>query len=260
MEKTAIVTGAYGEIGKAIGLKLGELSYKVVLAGRDENRLKICTNDIIRKTGNKNISYEVVDLSCHRSIKNFSERWSSPLHILINNAGTTPRNREETSEEIELQFATNVLGYFWMIEEFLKFLKDSAPSRIINVASNYAGELNLSDPEFKHRRYDNNSAYRQSKQANRMLTIAHAAKLKSYNISVNSCHPGEVNSKLSNGLGFGGYESAEQGAKTPFWLAVSPEVEGVTGKYFDDMCEVKDRFASDSEGIEKLYKLCSDYK
>ena len=154
---------------------------------------------------------------------------------LINNAGTTPRQRLETPEGIEMQFATNVLGYFWMTQAFADVLKRSAPARIVNVASYWAGDLDLADLEFKRRRYDNGIAYRQSKQANRMLTVAFAERLQGDAVTVNVCHPGDVNSKLSNDLGFGGHESPDTGARTPVWLATGQEGGEQTGRYFEHM-------------------------
>lgn len=260
-KKVAIVTGATGAIGKAIATKLAEdNSLEVVLVARNKAKVKKVVDDIISKTGNNSTRSEIADLALHSSVKELAARWKGPLHILINNAGISPPNRIETPEGIELQFATNVLGYFWMIEEMTKFLKDASPSRIVNVASQYAGELDLYDPEFKHKKYDNNTSYRQSKQANRMLTVAFAEKLKEFNITVNACHPGVVNSKLSNDLGFGGHETPEQGAKTPVWLATSNETEGITGCFFDNKQEVKDHFATDQEKIKMLFELCAAYK
>ena len=99
-----------------------------------------------------------------------------------------------TREGIEQQFATNVLGYFWMIEAFIERLKQGSGTRIVNVASYWAGGLDLHDLEFKKRRYNNDAAYRQSKQADRMLTVAFAKRLQPLDITVNACHPGDVNS------------------------------------------------------------------
>ena len=125
----------------------------------------------------------------------------------VNNAATTPRRREETPEGIELQFATNVLGYFWMMTAFRGHLVDSAPARVVNVASYWAGGLDLGDLEFERRRYDNDAAYRQSKQADRMLSVAFAERLRDAGVTANACHPEDVVSTLSRNLGFGGHET-----------------------------------------------------
>jgi NAD(P)-dependent dehydrogenase (short-subunit alcohol dehydrogenase family) len=179
--------------------------------------------------------------------------------VLINVACATPHTRLETPEGIELQFATNVLGYFWMTQAFTDYLIQSAPARVVNVASYWAGDLDLKDLEFKRRRYHNGQAYRQSKQANRMLTVAFARRLEPFGVSVNACHPGDVHSKLSSDLGFGGSESPDQGADTPVWLATSPIGQTETGKYFEHRREVRDRFAQDQEKVEALYRACEGY-
>ncbi|MCH8903206.1 MAG: SDR family NAD(P)-dependent oxidoreductase [Bacteroidetes bacterium] len=260
MNKTAIITGAYGAIGKAIALGIAQSGeYRIVLVGRDESSLKNTVEDISKGRGTDEVSYEVADLSLKSSIKSLARRIDYPVNILVNNAATCPRERKETDEGVELQFATNVLGYYWLAQELNEQLGNAAPSRIVNVASYWAGGLDLNDPEFKTRSYDNHSAYRQSKQANRMLTVASANRLDPNITTINSCHPGEVNSKLSNDLGFGGSESPEKGADTPVWLAISEEVEGVSGKYFADSSEVACKFSTDKIEIEKLYELCSKY-
>ncbi|MCB0282843.1 MAG: SDR family NAD(P)-dependent oxidoreductase [Calditrichaeota bacterium] len=258
--KTALVTGATGAIGKSIARQLAEHGdFKVVLTARDEKKAQKVTEEIIRQTGNKNVRYVMVDLSLKSAIRDFVKSWKDPLHVLINNAAVTPRQRIESAQGIELQFATNVLAYLWLTNELLEFLKQGAPTRVVNVASYYAGNLDLNDLEFKKRRYDNNSAYRQSKQANRMLTVAQAEKLKSFNITVNSCHPGDVNSQLSNNLGFGGSTPADKGAETPVWLATNPALEGVTGKFFSHEREADCQFSQDKAAIEKLYEICESY-
>ena len=218
--KVAFVTGATGAIGEAIARNIAaDHNYLVVLVVRDENYAKLVTDRIRNYTGNQNVEYKIVDLSSREEIFRFGSEWDNPLHVLVNNAATTPRSRQENQVGIELQFATNVLGYFWMIKAFTGHLARSAPSRIVNVASYWAGGLNMADLEFKNRPYNNDEAYRQSKQANRMLSSAFADILSGQNVAVVSCHPGDVNSKLSNDLGFGGHESPDQGASTPVWLS-----------------------------------------
>ena len=261
MERWAtIVTGATGAIGKAIARQLAAVpGYEVTLVGRDEARTRRAADEIVQETGNERVRYEIVDLSRQAAIEALAERWEGPLHVLVNNAAASPRDRQETAEGIELQFATNVLGYFWMTRALQEKLTQSAPSRVVNVASYWAGDLDLDDLEFKRRRYDNNRAYRQSKQANRMLTTAFAKRLEAHGVSVNACHPGDVNSKLSNDLGFGGHESPEQGADTPFWLATDPAGLEQTGLYFEHRRPTADRFTRDQEAVEALYEACLAY-
>jgi len=256
---TAIITGAYGAIGKAIARKMAEKNYSTILVGRDELNLNMAVAEIIKTTGNQEVTGELVDLSRKSSIEAFSKRWSGPLHVLINDAATGPRKRIETPEGIEMQWATNVLGYFWMTIFFSDFMEGIDDARIVNVASYWAGGLDLTDPEFRRRRYDNDAAYRQSKQANRMLTVAFAERLKLSGITVNSCHPGDVNSKLSNSFGFGGHETPDQGASTPVWVATDQKLKGITGRYFDHLQESTCSFSRDSTAVERLYESCLEY-
>jgi NAD(P)-dependent dehydrogenase (short-subunit alcohol dehydrogenase family) len=179
--------------------------------------------------------------------------------VLVNNAAVAPRRREETPEGIELQFATNVLGYFWMITAFRERLADSTPARIVNVASYWAGGLNLDDLGFERRPYDNDTAYRQSKQADRMLTVAFAERLKDAGVTVNACHPGDAVSTLSRNLGFGGHETPDQAASTPAWLATEDVGGELTGRYFEQRREVACRFGADREAVEALYRACEGY-
>jgi NAD(P)-dependent dehydrogenase (short-subunit alcohol dehydrogenase family) len=258
--KTAIVTGATGAIGKAIARQIllkGE--YHVILIARDEEKAVRTKHDIMRSTGSDDIDYKIVDLSRKAEIFSLAGLINGPVHLLVNNAAQSPRQRIETPEGIELQWATNVLGYFWMMEAFTPHLTSGTPSRIVNVASYWAGDLDLGDPEYRRRRYDNDEAYRQSKQSDRMLTVAFAERLKPLGISVNACHPGDVNSKLSNDLGYGGHETPDQGADTPAWLATSPEVEGITGKYFARRHAEICGFSRDKAAIEKLFEICKSY-
>ena len=154
-------------------------------------------------------------------------------------------------------------GMFHLTQQLLPLLSRAAtpddPARVINVASYWAGDLDVSDPEFKRRRYNNHTAYRQSKQANRMLSAAFAERLQVAGVMVNACHPGDVNSQLSNDLGFGGSQSPDQGADTPIWLATSPEVAGITGKYFEHRKEVICPFGSNREASRQLFELCNGY-
>ena len=156
-----LVTGATGAIGKAIARQLAARpDSEVVLVCRDKNKAEQTVKEIADSTENTAVRFELADLSRYGDIRRLVERWTGPLHVLINNAACTPRTRQETPENIEMQFATNVLGYFRLIDEFTDILRASAPARIVNVASYWAGGLDLNDLEFTRRSYDNDQAYR----------------------------------------------------------------------------------------------------
>lgn len=257
--KNAIVTGATGAIGKAIARQMASKGFHITIVARDETKAAKTVDEIRKSTGNPNVRFLLADLSRKADIERIASNWNEPLNVLINNAAATSRRREETPEGIEMQFATNVLGYFWMTEFFTPYLKQGAPARIVNVASYWAGDLDINDLECKSRRYNNDLIYRQSKQADRMLTVVFAEKLKSSGITVNAVHPGDVNSALSNSLGYGGHETPDEGADTPVWAATAPELEGKTGKYFERRRETPCQFAANVQLSDQLFEICRKY-
>ncbi len=259
LKEFAAVTGATGAIGFAIATQLAEQGYRLVLISRSPEKCSQAVEKIKNITGNDDVRYEIADLSKQTSIQALAASWTGPLHILVNNAAISPPTRLETTEGIELQFATNVLGYFWMTKFFSPLLIDSSPARIVNVASYWAGGLDLKDLEFKKRIYHNHESYRQSKQAIRMLTPIFARNFERTGVTVNSCHPGDVDSTLSNSLGFGGSQSPAEGAETPTWLASSETVRDVTGKYFVCKKETDCPFCSDLLKSQQLYEICQTY-
>ncbi len=259
LKEFAAVTGATGAIGFAIAAQLAKQGYHLVLISRNPEKCSQSVEKIKNLTGNDNVRFEIADLSKLTSIQSLTASWTGPLHILINNAAISPPNRLETTEGIELQFATNVLGYFWMTKFFSPLLIDSSPARVVNVASYWAGGLDFKDLEFKKRIYHNHESYRQSKQANRMLTPIFARNFEHAGVTVNSCHPGDVNSTLSNSLGFGGSQSPAEGAETPTWLASSETVQDVTGKYFERKKETYCPFSSDLLKAQQLFEICQTY-
>lgn len=257
MLKKAIVTGAYGVIGKAISEMLAEKGWSLILVGRDKPQIEKVCHEISIQTGNKQIVPAVVDLSREKEIKAFAENLHQPVYVLINNAGITPPRRLQTPEGIEMQWACNVLGYMWMMEYLQPSLIKGG--RIVNVASFYAGSLDMEDVEFIKRRYDNDTAYRQSKQANRMLSTYFAGLFKPFEITVNSCHPGEISSKLSNNLGFFYPDPPRKGADTPVWMATDPSLQQITGQYFQYRKNIPCQFSKNLSELKKLYDLCKTY-
>jgi len=257
MQKTAIITGAYGVIGRAIAEIMAEKGWRLILVGRDAAKTQAVCQEIIRISGNSKIEPVGVDLSREAEIRSFALSLTESVDVLINNAGTTPKNRLETPEGIEMQWACNVLGYAWCMDYLMPKIKPSG--RIVNVASFYAGGLDLSDVEFIKRKYDNDAAYKQSKQANRMLSAHFATLYQSKEVTVNSCHPGEINSKLSNNLGFFFTDPPRKGADTPVWVATDESLKGKTGKYFQYRHEMLCPVSKNPMDNKALYDLCKTY-
>ena len=166
---------------------------------------------------------------------------------------------------IELTFAANVLGYFLLTRELLPLLLKSAPARIINVASSYASDLDLDDLQFERRRFESFRAYAQSKACDRMLSWAFARRLKGSGVTVNAMTPGLItetglyrNSEpglVKRLTQYSGGRTSAQGADTAVWLAGSPEMEGVTAKFFEDREELECEFRNKTRE-EKLWTIC----
>jgi NAD(P)-dependent dehydrogenase (short-subunit alcohol dehydrogenase family) len=129
----------------------------------------------------------------------------------------------------------------------------------VNVASYWAGGRDLEDLELRGRRYDNDAAYRQSKQADRMLTVAFAKRLKDCGVTVNAYHPGDVASSLSRNLGFGGHETPDQAATTPAWLVTEAIGAPEADKYFEHQGAVPCRFGVDREAVGTPARTCEAY-
>jgi len=268
--KRVIITGPTSGFGKEIAVQLALSSAEIVLACRDVQLGENTADEIARRTGAKNCVVMQIDTSNQKSIHEFSRQFCkrySRLDVLINNAGINRSQRQMSADGIELTFATNVLGYFCLTRDLLDLLRTSAPARIVNVASSYASDLDLADLQFDHRVYEGRKAYAQSKACDRMLTWAFARRLNGSGVTANAMAPGlVVNTGLYRdtapmirlilrlvSLRFG--RSVAQGADTAIWLASSPEVEGVNGKFFDQRQEVSCQFRN-VEAEEKLWSIC----
>lgn len=190
------------------------------------------------------------------------------IDVLVNNAGIWSERRKVSPDGVELVWATNVLGYFLVTDLLLPQLRAAGKARVVNVASQLAGDLDLSDVQLERRPWSGRLAYAQSKQADRMLTWALARRLAGTGVSANAMHPGFVATEIF-GKG-GGLVSLfaslyaklrgrrpEEGADTVVWLAASPDVEGRSGLFWIDRQERRCRFR-DEPGEEALWALCLD--
>ncbi len=268
--KRVIVTGPTSGFGKEIAVQLASLGAEIVLACRDLERGEQTAAEIVRRTGAKNCAVMRLDASDQRSAREFARQYRAKfprLDVLVNNAGINRSDRQTSVDGIELTFATNVLGYFLLMQELLNLLRASAPARIVNVASTYAIAPDLADLQFARRKYDGRKAYAQSKACDRMLTWAMARRLEGSGVTANAMAPGLV---VKTGLYrdsspavrllmrvmslFIG-RSIPQGADTAIWLASSLEVEGVNGRFFELRKEVPCQFRNE-EAEEKLWSIC----
>ncbi len=244
--RVCVVTGATRGIGRATAEGLARLGATLVLVCR---RLED-GDAVARELGERHRMppAQVIpsDLSSQRSMREAADtirQRHRRIHVLVNNAGVIPKQRETTVDGLEMQFAVNHLAYFLLTHLLLDRLSEGVPSRIVNVASgaHQGGVLDFSDLQ-SERRYDAVRVYGRTKLANVLFTYELARRLRSAGVTVNCLHPGVVATKLladyMNLPVIGGAiartfgESPEQGSETSVYLAASPEVEGVTGRYF----------------------------
>ncbi len=246
--RICLITGANSGIGKATALGLAQMGATVVMVSKDRARGEAAQSEIKATSGNDSIDLLLADLSSQQSVRQLAEDFKQhykQLHVLINNAGVYNLTRRETVDGLEMMFAVNVLAPFLLTNLLLDVLKASTPSRIVNVSSDSheAGYINMDDLQSK-KSYRAMRAYGQSKLAFVLFTYELAHRLQGTGVTVNCLHPGFVATNIAQGnlppiartlakfiLSFFG-TSPEEGAKTSIYLASSPDVEGVTGKYF----------------------------
>lgn len=246
--KTCMITGASSGIGLATAVELARRGMKLFLVCRDRGRGETTRAKILAETGNRSVELMLADLSSQQSIRRLATDFlarSEPLHVLVNNAGILNLRRSVTVDGIEAVFAVNHLGYFLLTLLLLDRLRESAPARIVNVASGaHHGATIDFDDLGGERRYRPMRIYGQSKLANVLFTFELARRLEGSGVTVNCLHPGVIATRLGSNNGPLArlappilkllFRSPEDGAATSVYLACSPEVEGTSGKYFVD--------------------------
>ena len=256
----ALLTGANGVFGLHIAAGLAARGYLTHCVVRSAAKGEALLSQLASKGAPAALlQVHVCDLTDAASIAALPSQLPS-LSILVNNAAFTSPTRQEAQSGVELQWATNVLAYQRLMRACLPLLQASS-GRAVFVASSYAGGLNVSDPEFKAPgSYCGDSAYRASKQANRMLGRAWAGRYPA--VGVYSCHPGVATSAVSLGLGFDldrSEAAAAGGARTPLFLALSPKEGLESGGYYSD-CAVKAcKFSQDAGECQRLWELVESY-
>lgn len=242
-----LVTGANSGLGKAASLALAEQGARVIMLCRDAGRGEKALEEIRRKAANADIELAVCDLASFDSIEAFSERFlktHSRLDVLINNAGVLKPRREETKDGFERHFGVNHLGHFLLTNRLLPLLLKSAKARIVVVSSSAhrSGRICFDDLNLT-RGYNVWRGYSQSKLANVLFTYELARRLSGTGVTVNCLDPGIVGTDIvvNRETGFGVilarlhkllFMTPEKGAETIVYLALSPEVEDVTGGFF----------------------------
>lgn len=248
--KIVLVTGASLGIGTETAVALAGMGAQVVMVARDRGRGEAARADVMSRSGSNAVELMLADLGSFADIRSLAAEFKQQhqqLHVLVNNAGAYNGRYTITKDGFETTFGVNHLAYFLLTELLLDVLKASAPSRIVNVSSkaHIGGHMNFDDLNGK-KQYVGRKAYGQSKLANVLFTYELARRLEGSGVTANVLHPGVVRTgfgknnpgilgnlfALGQAVGRPFYLSPEQGAATSVYLASSPDVEGVTGKYF----------------------------
>jgi retinol dehydrogenase 12 len=244
--RVCVITGANRGIGRATAEGLARMGARVVLVCRRKEDGNAVSREIAALA---RVAPDVVaaDLSSQVSIRQAAGyirgRYSS-LHVLINNAGVIPPRREVTVDGLEMQFAVNHLAYFLLTNLLLPQLKAGSPSRVINVSSGAHTHATIDFDDLQAQRsYQPKSVYGRSKLANILFTYELSRRLAGTGVTANCLNPGVVATKMladymrvplaGTALARTFGVTPEEGAETSIYLASSPEVESVTGKYFE---------------------------
>ena len=266
-EATVLVTGATDGLGKRVARELAGTGATVLLHGRNPERLETSLEELRREKGSERLGSYVADLSSLGEARGLAEQVLSEydrLDVLVNNAGIISQERKESGDGHELTFAVNYLSHFLLTSLLLPLLKDSASARIVNVASAGQSPIDFGDPMLE-RGYEAMRAYTRSKLAQVMFTFELAGRLSGSGLTVNALHPASLmDTKMVHGTFGYTMSTVEEGAEAVVRLAVSPELEGVTGRYFDGTREARaNRQAYDEGARRRLWalseKLCGRF-
>jgi NAD(P)-dependent dehydrogenase (short-subunit alcohol dehydrogenase family) len=259
--KVVMVTGATLGLGFVTARALAQQGATVIVVGHNAERGTAAVNRIKQETGSSAVEWVLADLSVQAEVRRLArdvQNRSPRLDVLVNNAGALFTRRTLSVDGIEMTLALNHLAYFLLTSLLLDALQSSTPARVVNVASAAHRRACIDFADLQgERRYGAWRAYSQSKLANILFTYELARRLEGTGVTVNALHPGLVATNFGrNNRGVGALLwralqvaaiDQEQGAKTIIYLASSPEMEGITGKYF-----VRKRAVSSSRASRDL--------
>jgi len=267
--KICLVTGANSGIGFETAKALARMGARVGLICRAPAKCEETKSAILQAVPDAELDSFAADLSSQAEIRRVAAditRTYPKIDVLINNAGIVENTFKRSVDGIEMTFAVNHLAYFLLTNLLLEPIKAAAPSRIINVSSaaHFGARMDFDDLQGE-KGYNGWRAYSQSKLANILFTYELARRLAGTGVTVNCLHPGVIGTKLFRNLGIINtlagifLSSPEKGAETSVYLASSPEVEGVTGKYFDNKRAVPSSSASYNEAdAKRLWQISAE--
>jgi NAD(P)-dependent dehydrogenase (short-subunit alcohol dehydrogenase family) len=241
-DTVALVTGATDGLGRALAERLAQLGMTVHAHGRDEDKLAGTVREIVTATGNERVFPHLADLASLAEVRGLADEIAAldALHLLINNAGIgsgfpDSRERQESADGLELRFAVNYLAPFVLTERLLPLLQRSAPARIVMVASRGQAAIDFDDPMLASTFYEGRRAYAQSKLAQITYAVELTDRLgRDAGVTINSLHPATyMPTKIVLEQHGESIDSLERGLEATLRLATDPELDTVSGRFFD---------------------------
>ncbi|WP_372862817.1 SDR family oxidoreductase [Spongiibacter sp.] len=275
--KVCLITGATNGIGRATAKALVEQGAELFILCRNPDKGEALLSELRELRSDAELSLLIADLGKMADIRRAAQQFldtGKPLHLLLNNAGVVNTQRKLSADGIEETFAVNHLAYFLLTELLRERIVQSAPARIVSVASEahaFSKGVQFDDPEFAQHPYKTFKVYGHSKLCNILWTRQLAKQLAGTGVTVNCVHPGAVSTGLGQqdhaviGKVLGlllkpFFRSPDKGAATSVFVATSPSLEGVSGEYFAN-CKPKriKPWGKDDAAAEQLWALSEDY-
>jgi len=261
--RVCMVTGATGALGKATAIELARRSATVVAVSRDEGRGRSLLASVRQASGAGSVELLLADLSDPRSVRALVKSFGAShdrLDVLVHTAAVFKRRRVETADGFELMFATNFLGPFLLTNLLVPALRAGAPSRLITVSAPTTTELDFADLQSKAN-WRPLHAFGASKMADLLFTFALARRLEGTRVFANVVYPGLMKSTLMRELAAPARfvvglmsRSPDQAGQTVAYLAASPELEGVTGRFFKGTkLSQSNEYSHDSDVQDRLW-------
>ncbi len=265
-EQTILITGASRGLGRQLAIELADRGATLLLHGSDADRLEQVAGEVRHMTHDYKVQTYVADFASLAEVKDLADRVARDhdrLDVLVNNAGigfgVSSTQREISRDGYELRLAVNYLAPFLLTRALLPLVKASAPARIVNVSSIGQAPVDFSNLMLE-RGYDGTLAYRQSKLALIMLTFDLAEELAGSGVTVNALHPATyMDTKMVREAGLPIMSTVQDGAAPTLRLIVAPELDDVTGRFFDQTRDTRARDqAYDVQARARLRQVTED--
>ena len=257
-DKIIFITGATSGIGFQTALALAKMGAQVIITGRSQKTAEEAVANIKSASGNSRVDYLLADLSARKNIRTLAEQFKARyerLDVLINNAGLAASQKELTEDGLESDFAMNVVSPFLLTNLLMDLLKKSSSPRVVTLmGGDVPAKLDMDNLQ-SEKSFDGLNTYSQTKLA--MMALMYEFAQREKGVTINVCYPGQASTNMTRSVTSemlpramrwmfpifklavreDGGKSAAKAARSSVYLASSPEVDGVTGKYFDTNCK-----------------------